>query len=94
MKIGLLILHAVCVCEPPPQLTFECLNQSLSGVLHGPLPSVYLAYVCMCIPPIAARLSLGKRIPVTTDTRNNRIVGRVCLCASLCILQSLLGKTR
>jgi hypothetical protein len=45
-----------------------------------------------CIPLFIARQRLGKHVPASTNTRNNRIiVGCVCLWVCLCIPLSLLG---
>jgi hypothetical protein len=63
IKAGLCDLH-----ESPP-LTFDCLNQSLLNLVciswHlSPSQRRTLSLcVCMCIPPIAARQTLGKVYP-------------------------------
>jgi hypothetical protein len=77
--------------------------ESLNGVLHKSLPSVFVSVcvslICLlgkgsvkCIPPFIARQLLGKHVPAATNTRNIwRIAGRVCLWVCLCIPLLLLG---
>jgi hypothetical protein len=63
---------------PPPQLTFECLNQSLGNLvciswhlspsqrfIYNSLPSVCF---CIYIPPIVVRQRLGKNVTAATNT--------------------------
>jgi hypothetical protein len=77
-KAGLCDHHAVCVSHlinfwiPEP-------------VFHKSLLSLCV-YVCVSLLPFA-RQRLGKQVPATKNTRNNRrIVGLVCLCISLSLL--------
>jgi hypothetical protein len=86
MKLGMYIM------APEPISTVYFINPS-----HQSL-SVCVSLLLLlgkgsveCIPPFTARQQLGKHVTTATGTHNNRIVGRVCLWACLCIPLSLLG---
>jgi hypothetical protein len=75
------------VCLRILTISFECLNRTFMklGVSWNLSPSYFLNpshhSVCICIPPIVAKQRLGKHVPVTTKTRNNRrIVELVIFC--------------
>jgi hypothetical protein len=88
MKLGTYIM------APEPISAAYFINPSRQSV------SVYVSLLSLldkgyvkCIPPFSARQRHGKHVPAARNTRNNRrILGRVCLRVSLCIVLSLVGK--
>jgi hypothetical protein len=70
----------------------------LNGVIHKSLPSIPVSVSVSllpslrkgsvkCIPLFIARQRLGKHVPVSTTTLNNRrTVGSVCLCIPVSLL--------
>jgi hypothetical protein len=88
MKLGMYVM------APEPISTAYFINPSYQSVcLYVYPPIVARQKFGKVYPPFIARQRLGKHITTVKNTRNSRrIVGRVCLWVSLCMLLSLLGK--
>jgi hypothetical protein len=88
MKFGIHIM------APEPISTAYIIKPSHQPVCMCTLLSLLGKGSVKCILPFAARQRLGKHVPASKKTRNNRrIVGRVCLIVWLCMPLSLLGNS-